>query len=76
MTPDPKRPFWLTRDTCPITGKLDDTVEVWSSPPEHRYGTWCHPHIEYVRLERITLAAARRRFPTIPETDLECVRYE
>lgn len=73
--PEPKRPFYLTRDYDPIEGRLDDRVEVWSEPPDHNYGTWCHPRIEVVRLERISLASARARFGTIPETDRECVKY-
>lgn len=73
---------WLTRDS--FEGENEPFIDVWASKPErHRHVgdefeslgvTWfdIEGGIEQ-RLERLSLAAAARKYRTIPDDDRQCV---
>lgn len=75
--------IWVTRDSCPITGAPEDTVDVWSSRPVRHQTTLCAPSAMWVtgdwdvsgRVANIPLAAARAMFATLPDNDRECLVF-
>lgn len=78
-------PLWVTRDSDPITGALDDECDVWNAAPVRHLVTFAEtgaPSVTWVtgefdisgRVARVPVAAARAMFPTIPDDDRQCVR--
>lgn len=73
--------IWVTRDSDPVTGATEDTVDVWSSRPVRHAVTLCAPSATWVtsdfdisgRVANIPLAAARAMFPVLPDNDRECI---
>jgi hypothetical protein len=73
----PARPFWITRDTDPDTGQLEDAIDVWTKAPYHDGGQW---FLDLAEMDdhhatRLTLTRAARVLPTLPDDDRQCVAY-
>lgn len=78
MSKVPSPCLWLTRDS--FDGQLESKVDVWTSPPTRDrivvgVTEWwdMNSGTEFL-LERLTIAQAKAKYRTIPETDRECVR--
>lgn len=71
---------WLTRDS--YEGVPETHVDVWTAPPVRRddyagdFIEWLDESDEGIafHLDALTVAEAKLRFRTVPDTDRECVR--
>ena len=72
--------YWLTRDRD-IDGVLAPYVDVWRERPLRYRGIledvfWLDASDTLEQREcRMCLAGAKAKFMTVPDTDIECVRY-
>jgi len=74
----PARPFWITRDTDPETGVLEDAVDVWTRRPYNDGGQW---YVDMLDMDdhhnnRIAIPRAARALPTLPDDERQCIFYE
>jgi hypothetical protein len=76
--------YWITRDRDPVTGELDDMVDIWTKhPPREAVWqagvVWCFPDPDDTVDFHVGRALATRvkvELGVIPETDLECIRVD